>query len=168
MKKQIHGHILNSFNKGNKMSQMSILLSKLISLNAEKFKEKLDKGGSPYILHCLRVMLNVTTSDIELQCIAISHDLIEDIDVTYKDLQDIGCSDRVIEGIRCLTKIPGETKEEYLSKVLSNKDACLVKLSDLKDNSDIHRMKGLREKDFERLQKYHFMYDAIKRHLSAN
>lgn len=147
------------------MSTLSILLSKLISLNAEKFKEKLDKGGQPYILHCLRVMHGLNTKDIELQCIAISHDLIEDTDVSYQDLLNMGCTQRIVNGVRALTKVPGETKEEYLDKILANRDACLVKLSDLKDNSDIHRMKGLREKDFERLQKYHFMFDAITKHL---
>lgn len=147
------------------MSTLSILLSKLISLNAEKFKEKLDQGGQPYILHCLRVMHGLNTKDIELQCIAISHDLIEDTDVSYQDLLDMGCTKRIVYGIRALTKKPDETKEQYLDRIICNYDACLVKLSDLKDNSDIHRMKVLCEKDFERLQKYHFMFDAITKQL---
>lgn len=39
-----------------------------------------------------------------------------------------------------------------------NEDARLVKLADLKDNSDITRLKGLRKKDLERMEKYHRSY----------
>jgi hypothetical protein len=35
-----------------------------------------------------------------------------------------------------------------------NLDALLVKREDLRDNSDITRLKGLRQKDFDRMAKY--------------
>ena len=35
-----------------------------------------------------------------------------------------------------------------------NPDAKRVKREDLRDNSDITRLKGLRKKDFDRLEKY--------------
>ena len=36
-----------------------------IAIAAEAFKDKVDKGGQPYILHCLRVMGNLHTTDKE-------------------------------------------------------------------------------------------------------
>jgi len=40
-----------------------------------------------------------------------------------------------------------------------------VKLCDLRHNSDIRRLKGVRPKDIERVVKYHNMYLAIKEEL---
>src|ERR1039458_10090429 len=76
-----------------------------------------DKGGKPYILHTLSVALMDPTFDEEQQCIGVLHDVIEDGDVTYQQLRDAGMTDRIIEGVRCLTKIPGETYDEYKAKV---------------------------------------------------
>ena len=35
-------------------------------------------------------------------------------------------------------------------------------MADLRHNSDIHRMKGLRDKDFDRLKKYHHAYSYLR------
>ena len=53
------------------------LLALAIAITAEAFKNTLDKGGKPYILHCFRVMNN-TQGDEDIKCAAIMHDLIED------------------------------------------------------------------------------------------
>jgi hypothetical protein len=45
-----------------------------------------------------------------------------------------------------------------VKRVSTNKDATRVKLEDLRDNSDITRLKGVRQKDFERVQKYNRAY----------
>ncbi len=114
-----------------------------------------DKGGQPYILHPLKVMHYLKTDDEELHCIALGHDVVEDTATTFKDLRDIGMTERIIEGIRALTKMPGETLDEYKTKVFASRDAMLVKLCDLRHNSDIRRLKGVSEKDFNRMVKYH-------------
>lgn len=121
-----------------------------------------DKGGFPYILHPLKVMYYAKSDDEEIQCMCIGHDLIEDTKTTYKRLAEIGMSERVIEGIRCLTRTPGETEEEYQAKIKSNPDAIRVKMADLRHNSDIRRLKGVEEKDLKRLQKYHKFYSELK------
>ena len=43
-------------------------------------------------------------------------------------------------------------------KISTDKLATKVKLADLKDNSDITRLKGLSKKDFDRMEKYHRSY----------
>lgn len=50
-----------------------------ISITAQAFEKVLDKGGQPYILHCLRVMNN-TKGDISVKCASVMHDLVEDTD----------------------------------------------------------------------------------------
>jgi (p)ppGpp synthase/HD superfamily hydrolase len=138
-------------------------LNKMIVLATTEFDGIYDRGGVPYILHCLKVMHYLKSDDDELQQIAVGHDLIEDCkNVTYQMLRDMSFSDRVIDGIRCLTKVPGESPEEYLAKVMSNHDAILVKLADLRHNSDIRRLKGVTDKDIKRIEKYHKMYLVLK------
>jgi hypothetical protein len=51
---------------------------------------------------------------------------------------------------------------DYIKIIAMNPDARKVKMADLRHNSDIMRMKGLREKDFKRLEKYHVAYEYLK------
>lgn len=120
-----------------------------------------DKGGNPYILHPLKVMHYLRSEDEELQCIALGHDVIEDTDVTYKLLVEEGFTERVIQGIRALTKVPGETYDEYKLRVFANPDAMRVKMADLRHNTDIRRLKGATEKDILRTEKYYRFYLEI-------
>ena len=120
-----------------------------------------DKGGNPYILHPFKVMHYLKSDDEELQCIALGHDIIEDTDVTYLQLVEGGFTERVIQGIRDLTKLPGETYNEYKLRVMSNEDAMKVKMADLRHNTDIRRLKGVNEKDLVRIEKYHRFYLEI-------
>ena len=78
-----------------------------------------------------------------------------------------GISERVIEGIKALTKQPGQTYEEYKEGVFANPDAMKVKMADLRHNTDIRRLKGVTEKDIARLAKYHQFYMEIKAKMSA-
>jgi hypothetical protein len=71
-------------------------------------------------------------------------------------------SDRVIAGVRALTKVPGETLDEYKARVFANSDAMMVKKSDLRHNSDLRRLKGVSEKDVARTAKYMQFYAEIE------
>lgn len=138
------------------------MLDKAISIVSQSFEGKKDKGGKPYVLHCLRVMNDVDQNDEELMSIAVLHDLVEDFPnkFTFFDLQHkYGFSDRVIRALQLLTHNKSEVSyEDYIKAIALNKDARLVKLSDLKDNSNIMRLKGLSKKDFDRMEKYHRSY----------
>lgn len=143
------------------------MLGKAIAIAAKEFADKTDKGGKPYMLHCLHVMHKVGPDDQELMAIAVLHDLVEDTDWTFEMLRDEGFSDRVINALRLLTHYPighseGKTYDDYIKGIATNEDARAVKLEDLKHNSDITRMKGLRKKDFDRLEKYHRSYEYLK------
>ena len=138
------------------------MLSTMLVLATQKHFGQYDKGGKPYILHPLRVMYQLKTDDEELNCIALGHDLVEDTDVTYSMLREKGFTERVIEGIRGMTKVPGEDYDDMMKRLSSNKDTILVKLQDLRHNSDIRHLKGVTDKDVKRIAKYHQMYLTLK------
>lgn len=143
------------------------MLSKAIVIATNAHAGQFDRGGNPYILHPLKVMHYLKTNDEELQCIAVLHDTIEDSDVTYKDLVNAGMSVRVIAGVKALTKVPGQTYDEYKQEVFSNNDAMLVKKEDLRHNTDIRRLKGVTEKDIVRMVKYQTFYMEIQQKLAS-
>lgn len=130
------------------------VLATAIWFAALQHKHQLDKGGNAYILHPLRMMMRLRTSDEQLMAIAVLHDVVEDCDVSFDDLRDIGMPERVVEGVRALTKQQGETYEQFIDRLSSNRDALLVKREDLRDNSDLTRLKGITEKDVARMQRY--------------
>jgi len=142
------------------------MLDLAIKITTEAFYGKSDKGGVPYIMHCLHVM-NEMPDDNELKSIAIMHDLVEDTDWTIDKLRDLGFSNRVLVGVGMMTHYPighpeGMSYDDYIKRVAMNGDTRLVKMADLRHNSDIHRMKGLRKKDFDRLEKYHRAYAYLR------
>lgn len=141
------------------------LLGNMLVLVTNAHAGQFDRGGKPYILHPLKCLHYLKTDDEELQCIALGHDVVEDTKTTYQDLRAIGATERVIEGIRALTKVPGETYDEYKARVFANQDAMRVKLCDLRHNTDIRRLKGVTQKDIERVAKYHEFYLEIQARL---
>ncbi len=134
-----------------------------IAITSEAFRDKTDKAGEPYILHCLRVMNHLHTKDKELQCIAVMHDLIEDTKWTIRHLIECGFSDRITNTLMFLTHNKSIPYMEYIKTISYNTDARLVKLADLKDNSNITRLKGLTKVDFDRMEKYHIAYTYLSK-----
>mgnify|MGYP000935049592 CR=1 FL=1 len=130
------------------------ILAIAIKFASEKHVEQTDKGGKAYILHPIRMMMRLRTNDDELMAIAVLHDVVEDCKVTFDDLKSIGMTDRVVDGVRALTKQSGETYEQFIERLSSNRDAMIVKREDLRDNSDITRLKGISDKDIARIEKY--------------
>jgi len=139
------------------------MLGKAIALASKTHETHKDKGGNAYILHPIRIMMRLRTTDEELMQIAILHDVVEDApDVSLDDLVTLGFSSRVVNALRLLTHDPADDYQVYVKKIATNPDATRIKLEDLRDNSDITRLKGLREKDFERMVKYHRAFLFLK------
>lgn len=111
------------------------------------------------------VFLHPETGDEELQAIAVGHDLFEDTAVTAAQLRAEGIPERVVSGILGLTKMPGQSYEEYQAGVFSSRDRMLVKSADLTHNMDLKRLKGVRPKDIERAGRYIEFYYAIQMRL---
>jgi (p)ppGpp synthase/HD superfamily hydrolase len=144
------------------------LLGKVLLLATTAHAGQFDRGGNPYILHPLKVMHYLKSDDEELQCIALLHDVIEDTRASWADLRAIGCTDRIIAAVEALTKMPGQTYDEYKQRVFANTDAMKVKLCDLRHNTDIRRLKGISEKDILRLEKYNRFFLEILNLLKKN
>lgn len=144
------------------------MLAKMLVLATNAHDGQFDKGGSPYILHPLKVLHYLKSDDEELMCMALGHDLFEDTSVTKVLMRDKGISERVIEGIWCGTKLPGQTQEEYEDCVLSNLDTMRWKLCDLRHNSDIRRLKGVTDKDIARVAKYMKLHARIDAKIAAS
>ncbi len=128
------------------------MLNKAIEIANRAHAGQIDKGGEPYILHPLRVMLS-RENELERIC-AVLHDVVEDSDITFDDLRKEGFSEEVIAVLDCLTKRDGESYDTFINRVLSNQTACHVKLADLRDNMNLTRIESPTEKDIERIQKY--------------
>lgn len=135
------------------------MLNKAIVIAAKAHDGQIDKGGNPYILHPLRVMINCE-SESEKIC-AVLHDVIEDTNITFEDLKSRGFSDEIVTALDCLTKREGESYDNFISRVLSNELACRVKLADLIDNMDLTRIQNPSEEDEARIQKYKLAADRI-------
>lgn len=133
------------------MKQLAIA----IALASEVFKDKLDKGGRPYILHCIHVMNGADPEDEEEMIASILHDVPEDIpEYDIKKLRSLGFSENVLTIIDLLTHKPKDTYEDYIKKISTHKKATKIKKRDLEHNCLLTRIKGIRKKDFERTEKY--------------
>lgn len=143
---------------------MSSKLGLAIAIVAEAFKDKVDKAGKPYILHCLWVMNKVRHLGEEVMTAAVAHDLIEDTDenspinYTFAMLTELGFSDKVVGWLHLLTHDPSTPYGEYIKAIAVSYEAKEIKKADLEHNSTITRLKGLRKKDFDRIEKYHRSY----------
>lgn len=135
------------------------MLNKAIAIAAKAHDGQVDKGGNPYILHPLRVMMNCESEATKI-C-AVLHDVIEDTNITFEDLKSQGFSDEIVTPLDCLTKREGESYDDFISRILLNETACRVKLADLIDNMDLTRIQNLSKEDKERIQKYKLAADRI-------
>lgn len=113
---------------------------------------QVDKAGVDYIQHPLYVASQVKTE--QEKAVALLHDVLEDSDITAADLLAYGLSNEVVAAVQTLTKKKGQSYQDYLEKVKSNNLARVVKLADLKHNSDLSRLKTVSNTDYERVKKY--------------
>lgn len=78
--------------------------------------------------------------------------------VTYMGYIAFHGSARVVKALDCLTRRKDETYDEFSDRICTNYDAICWKIEDIDDNSRVTRLKGVRDKDFARIQKYHKTY----------
>jgi len=127
-------------------------LEHAIALAARAHAGQVDKAGEPYVLHLLRVMLAMRTT--EERIVAVLHDLVEDTDTTLEQVRAQGFSAAVVAAIDVLTKRPGETRLEAALRAVAHPLARSVKLADNADNLDRSRLPHPTARDEARLQEY--------------
>lgn len=147
------------------MYKIKIMLSTAIRIAATAFEGKYDKGGVPYIMHCLYVMHKVKhLGELAMVC-AILHDVLEDCisdGYTVQYLLRQGISKEAIHILELLTHKKEDEYMQYIKALSIHPIAVAIKLADLEHNSKVNRLKGIRKKDFERLEKYSIAYQYLK------
>ncbi|VVP96391.1 HD domain-containing protein [Pseudomonas fluorescens] len=131
---------------------MTQTLERAIAIAAAAHAGQVDKGGAPYILHPLKVMLRMTT--LEERIVAVLHDVVEDCEINLDDLRKEGFSEEVLTAIQSVTKVPGESYEDFVERAAQNPIGRVVKLADLEENSDLSRIASPSWDDLERVEKY--------------
>lgn len=127
-------------------------IGKAIAIAAAAHADQVDRGGEPYILHPLRVMAAVEGEHAKMA--AVLHDVIEDTDVTVKDLKAFGIPDPVIKAVIYLTKLEGMSTMDAAMAAALDPIATVVKIADLKDNMDLSRISAPTSEDLARTERY--------------
>lgn len=143
-------------------------LGTAINIASNAHLGQFDKGGTPYILHPLWIMHKIRHLGEKYMIVAILHDVPEDTQITIEILKDFGFNFEIIEALKLLTHDLSIPYMEYIEKLATNDIARQVKLRDLEHNSKITRLKGLRDKDFERLKKYQIAYNYLKEYVEKH
>jgi (p)ppGpp synthase/HD superfamily hydrolase len=138
------------------------LLERAIKLARKYHEGQFDKGGQTYIEHPLRVMNGVESVDEKV--VAILHDVLEDCDVPKEKLIEEGIPYYLVEKLEILCKGKNEKYFDYIDRVKYDPLAIKVKLSDLKDNMNLERLREVTEKDIKRLEKYKKAKEILEAH----
>lgn len=128
------------------------LTKKALKLCFEAHKEQVDKSGMPYVFHPFHLAEQMT--DESTTVVALLHDVVEDTNLNFDDLEKQGFSDEIINTLKLLTHDKSVPYMDYVAEIKKNRIATKVKLADLKHNSDLTRLSVIDEKALKRKEKY--------------
>lgn len=128
------------------------MIEKALRIALKTHEGQKDKAGKPYIFHPLKLMMAFRKEDEQI-C-AILHDVIEDGDLTLKDIAGQGFQSHIVEALDAITKRREEKYGEYILRVKKNTLATKIKMADLRHNLDMSRIPEIKEKDLRRAEKY--------------
>ena len=128
------------------------LTKKALKLCFEAHKEQVDKSGMPYVFHPFHLaeQMNDETTTV----VALLHDVVEDTEITFKDLREQGFGIEIINALKLLTHDKNTPYMEYVGEIKKNNRAKKLKLADLRHNSDLTRLDVVDEKALKRKIKY--------------
>jgi len=127
------------------------LTRKAMTIAYNAHMNQLDRAGVPYIYHPIHVAEQMND---EISCIcALLHDVVEDTDITFEDLQK-EFPQEVINVLRLLTHAENVDYMDYIKAIKQNKIATKVKVVDIRHNSDPSRLDNVSEDDMRRTEKY--------------
>ena len=136
------------------------LTNKALTIAYRAHHGQLDKSGIPYIFH--PVHLAEQMKDEISVCVALPHDVLEDTDVTEKELSSLFPA-AVMEPLKLLTHKKGTDYFAYIEKIKRNPVAAAVKLADLEHNMDQSRFAGCAQVSQEQLNKRQNKYSRAKK-----
>jgi len=125
------------------------------------------RSGEDITQHAMEVAMGAESKNKRI--IGLLHDVVEARDWTLDDLREAGFSERIIRGVDGVTKRPGEKYFDFIERCsLSGEDAIVVKINDLKHNSDPTRYRHIKdtEKQITKAKVYnialHYLVDIFK------
>ncbi|MBQ8663250.1 MAG: GTP pyrophosphokinase [Eubacterium sp.] len=127
-------------------------IKRALKLCFEAHKEQLDKSGLPYVFHPFHLAEQM--QDETTTIVALLHDVVEDTDYTFEDLEAMGFGEDVMEALKLLTHDDAVPYMEYVALLKNNPIARAVKLADLSHNSDPTRLEAMDEWAIKRAEKY--------------
>lgn len=140
-------------------------ITKAIMLAAFAHDGQVDKGGTPYIFHALRVgMRGKTTKEI---IVGLLHDTVEDSDITTRQIQ-LWFDRETADAVDSLTRRDNETYNQFIERVALNPLARQVKIYDLAENMDISRIPTPTPKDISLAKRYEKVYHRLTSMASTN
>ena len=130
------------------------LTKKALRICFDCHKDQVDKTGLPYVFHPFHLAEQMT-DEISTIC-ALLHDVVEDTELTFDDLEKKGFPAEVTDVLRLLTHADDVPYFDYIEKISHNPIARQVKLADLAHNSDLSRMNDseIDEWAIKRTEKY--------------
>jgi (p)ppGpp synthase/HD superfamily hydrolase len=129
------------------------ILDKALRLAVQVHSGHVDRGGRPYLLHVLQVVVGCK-DDLDAAALAALHDVVEDSTLTLKDLREQGFPAHIIEGVDALTRRDGEAYEDAIERAAGHALARKVKIADLESNLDVRRLTQVTASDIGRLERY--------------
>jgi GTP diphosphokinase / guanosine-3',5'-bis(diphosphate) 3'-diphosphatase len=142
-------------------------LARAIEIAKSAHLGQFDKAGKPYIDHPFNVMNQLRGNLAKMT--GVLHDVVEDTNTTFEDLEKMGCPSVVIEALKLVThpKNYRGTKAEYINGIKAiadsgNQLAIDVKYADLTHNSDTSRLSNPTKKDLARTEKYKKCLDILR------
>ena len=128
------------------------LTKKALKLCFEAHKQQVDKTGLPYVFHPFHLAEQMQNEASTVA--ALLHDVVEDTDYTFEDLEKLGFGGEILAALRLLTHDDDTPYMEYVAALKDNPIARAVKLADLKHNSDATRLDSMDDRMRARFEKY--------------
>ena len=128
------------------------LTKKAMKLCFDAHKEQVDKSGMPYVFHPFHLAEQMT--DEVTTVVALLHDIVEDTNTTFEDLEKYGFGEDIITALKLLTHNDDTPYMDYVAEIKTSKTATVVKLAELRHNSDLTRLDVIDEKALKRKEKY--------------
>ena len=138
------------------------LTRKAMKIAYEAHAGQVDKAGLPYINHPLHLAEQMETEDTCV--VALLHDVVEDTPVTLEDLRKAGFTETQLQAIKAMTHEKGVPYMDYIRELRNNEIAVVVKIADIRHNSDISRIDNPTEKDINRINKYKYAMELFYLH----
>ena len=135
------------------------LTKKALKLCFDSHKNQVDKTGLPYVFHPFHLAEQMD-DEISTVC-ALLHDVVEDTDMTFEGLLNMGFPQVVIDVLMLLTHEDGVAYMDYVKKLSVNPVAKKVKIADLLHNSDLSRLDVVDEYALKRTEKYKEVLDFL-------